>query len=98
MGNRKPQLERISFSFLLEHLQVQGWNNTEQINFLDRITQANKMQTEKKVREANFKYLFVYFSSPEIFWGLQLAINSLTFTAKAQNEQGILLFVHWKLA
>ena len=51
-----------------------------------------------EVREANFKYLFVYFSSPEIFWGLQLAINSFIFTAKAQNEQGILLFVHWKLA
>ena len=51
-----------------------------------------------EVREVNFKYLFVYFSSLEIFWGLQLAINSLTFTAKAQNEQGILLFVHWKLA
>ena len=40
--------KRISFSFLLGHLQVQGWNNTERINFLDRITQANKMQTEKK--------------------------------------------------
>ena len=40
--------KRISFSFLLWHLWVQGWNNTEQINFLDRITQANKMQTEKK--------------------------------------------------
>ena len=40
--------KHISFSFLLEHLQVQGWNNTQQINFLDLITQANKMQTEKK--------------------------------------------------
>ena len=40
--------KHISFSFLLGHLQVQGWNNTERINFLDRITQANKMQTEKK--------------------------------------------------
>ena len=51
-----------------------------------------------EVREANFKYLFVYFPSPKIFWGLQVAINSFIFTAKAQNEQGILLFAYWKLA
>ena len=50
-----------------------------------------------EVREVNFKYLFVYFSCPEIF-SLQPAISSFTFTAKAQNEQGILLFVHWKVA
>ena len=56
--------KRISVSFLLDHLQVQGWNSTEQINFLNHITQANKMQTEKKNSFLFYNNLRIVTQSP----------------------------------
>ena len=55
--------------------------------------------TTAEVTEVNFKRLFVYFLSADIFCP-EPTINLMfyLFISKAQNEQGILLFVHWKLA
>ena len=81
--------KRISFSFLLGHLQVQGWNNTEQINFLDRIKQANKIQTEKKNS-------FLFFLANIIAYVLSHNLHSkVIFPAASSTEIQETCFCSW---
>ena len=69
------------------------------VDSFEIIFRQETLSALQRKSEANFKRLFVYFLSADIFCP-EPTINLMfyLFIAKAQNEQGILLFVHWKLA
>ena len=54
--------------------------------------------TTAEVTEANSKCFFLLFIGRKVFAYSAGDQESYLFIAEAQNEQGVLLFVYWKLA